>query len=221
MYHQRRLHLFLPTERLQLALPSWLRCAPTTAAAATSQRPLEQALGSGGGAASSSPGDAPTPTGLPTAAATATAAALCAMNLLFMCVAHGGRLDSAGSLFLLGVLYYGRAVLPASSGGASGAGANLSQEPPPPPGGARARDTDGDGGLVRWLCALAFLYGYVGPVAGVQSMASSTMYGNTLQYGRGNHFLVPTFALQRRYAQRSPAGAHCAAPLVPRRPQRR
>ena len=36
-------------------------------------------------------------------------------------------------------------------------------------------------------------------------MASSTMYGNTLQYGKGNHMVVPTFALQNHYAERSPA----------------
>jgi len=54
------------------------------------------------------------------------------------------------------------------------------------------------------LAALVgFWYGFVHPVAGVQMMASSTMYGNVQNYGTSNHLLVPTGLLQRALAEQS------------------
>lgn len=56
---------------------------------------------------------------------------------------------------------------------------------------AHARDITGAAALV------AFVYGFLHPVLGVQMMASSTMYGNVKNFGGlGNHMIVPTGVLQ-------------------------
>eukprot|EP00929_Paragymnodinium_shiwhaense_P028596 TRINITY_DN16554_c0_g1_i2.p1 TRINITY_DN16554_c0_g1~~TRINITY_DN16554_c0_g1_i2.p1 ORF type:complete len:375 (+),score=72.93 TRINITY_DN16554_c0_g1_i2:901-2025(+) len=114
-------------------------------------------------------------------------AALVGMNLTIMWTVHG-RLDTAGSLFLILTFFYGLAVLN-------------------PPSKQPSKDSKVKiGSFVKYgACLAAFLYGYIGPVVGLQSMASSTMYGNVMQYGKGNHYVVPTFLLQKHYYNHSPA----------------
>ena len=98
-----------------------------------------------------------------------------------------GRLDTAGSLYMLLSVLYLRVVLHRA------------------PAAAAAADASRVGLLLTLvMSATAFAYGFLTPVIGVQSMASSNMYSNSVQYGRGNHFFSPTFLLQEHYAARSP-----------------
>eukprot|EP01126_Amoeba_proteus_P009414 TRINITY_DN13561_c0_g1_i2.p1 TRINITY_DN13561_c0_g1~~TRINITY_DN13561_c0_g1_i2.p1 ORF type:complete len:600 (-),score=68.91 TRINITY_DN13561_c0_g1_i2:21-1820(-) len=56
----------------------------------------------------------------------------------------------------------------------------------------------------KWLCIGAVIvgvaYGFLGPMAGVQAMASSTMYGNVRQFGNSNHLFTSTGLLQEYYS---------------------
>lgn len=54
-------------------------------------------------------------------------------------------------------------------------------------------------------CLLGFAYGFLHPIAGVQMMASSTMYGNVKNYAGSNHMIVPTGLLQEWLADGSNA----------------
>ena len=86
-----------------------------------------------------------------------------------------GRLDTAGSLYMLLSVLYLRVVLHRA------------------PAAAAAADASRVGLLLTLvMSATAFAYGFLTPVIGVQSMASSNMYSNSVQYGRGNHFFSPT-----------------------------
>jgi len=92
-------------------------------------------------------------------------------------VAVHGRLDSAGTAFLLLAFCYLR--------------------------GMRNDSTVGNaGGLLRVTAVtLGFIYGFLTPIAGLQAMASSTMYGNLKQFGGTNHLVVPTGLLQEHFAE--------------------
>ena len=46
------------------------------------------------------------------------------------------------------------------------------------------------------LVLLAWLHAFVGPIAGVQDLGSSNMYGNLRMLGGSNHLLVPTNVLR-------------------------
>mmetsp|Transcript_18883 Transcript_18883/g.60595 ORF Transcript_18883/g.60595 Transcript_18883/m.60595 type:complete len:363 (+) Transcript_18883:123-1211(+) len=61
--------------------------------------------------------------------------------------------------------------------------------------------------LTGAAAAAAAAYGFLGPVLGLQMMASSTMYGNVKNYGGSNHLLVPTGLLQTALAEQSSAAA--------------
>eukprot|EP00327_Prymnesium_parvum_P001967 CAMPEP_0182827136 /NCGR_PEP_ID=MMETSP0006_2-20121128/16758_1 /TAXON_ID=97485 /ORGANISM="Prymnesium parvum, Strain Texoma1" /LENGTH=577 /DNA_ID=CAMNT_0024954371 /DNA_START=11 /DNA_END=1744 /DNA_ORIENTATION=- len=114
-------------------------------------------------------------------------AAIVGMNLTLMWTVHG-FIDTPGALFVLLTGLYGLAIL---------------NNPEP----SKASTTAASAGVtLRGLtCGMAFFYAFLNPVLGIQSMGSSTMYGNVMQYGVGNHWILPTFLLQRHYAARSPA----------------
>lgn len=112
--------------------------------------------------------------------------ALVALVLAIMVTVHD-RLDTAGTAFLIFTTVYVRAALyPGKEGFYSP---------------AKER-----GAWLRYgAWTLGFLYGFVGPVLGLQAQGSSTMYGNVLQFGGGNHWVVPTGVLQTHYADRKPS----------------
>ena len=96
------------------------------------------------------------------------------------------RLDTAGTAFLIFTTVYVRAALYPGKEGFY----------------APAKER---GAWLRYgAWTLGFLYGFVGPVLGLQAQGSSTMYGNVLQFGGGNHWVVPTGVLQTHYADRKP-----------------
>jgi len=110
--------------------------------------------------------------------------ALVAVVLAIMVTVHG-RLDTAGTAFLIFTTVYLRAILQ--------------------PGAAEAAPAkEGGAWLRKGAWTVGFLYGFVGPVLGLQAMGSSTMYGNVLQFGGNNHWVVPTGLLQTHFADRKP-----------------
>ena len=110
-----------------------------------------------------------------------------------------GRADTAGMLFLLVAAFYLRVALNPVTAAKRTAPAPLPM---------RAYSS----AVIAMMLVVATVYGYVGPILGLQSMGSSNMYSNTLQYGRGNHYLVPTFMLQHLYRERSPLDVHALTP---------
>jgi len=62
-------------------------------------------------------------------------------------------------------------------------------------------------GLAGAAVLVGFVYGFLGPIAGVQMMAASTMYGNVKNFGGSNHLLVPTGLLQDMLADPAAAAA--------------
>lgn len=111
--------------------------------------------------------------------------AMVALILAIMVTVHD-RLDTAGTAFLIFTMVYARAVL---HPGKEGFDAPVKER----------------GAWLRYgAWTVGFLYGFVGPVLGLQAQGSSTMYGNVLQFGGGNHWVVPTGLLQTHYADRKP-----------------
>ena len=107
-----------------------------------------------------------------------------------------GKLDTAGSLYMLLSVLYLRVVLHP---------AKKEERKKQVPADAFSGDSSRIGLLLTLvMCTVAFAYGFFAPVVGIMSMASSNMYSNSLQYVRGNHYFSPTFLLQEHYASRSP-----------------
>lgn len=96
-------------------------------------------------------------------------------------VAVHGRLDSAGSAFLLLTFFYLRGMRHAPTGG-------------------KTSSTSAARFLRVTVVTFGFIYGFLTPIAGLQAMASSTMYGNVKQFGGTNHLVVPTGLLQEHFA---------------------
>lgn len=99
---------------------------------------------------------------------------------------HDGKIDASGFAFLAYCLLYLRSIL-------NGYRAEVSPQ-------------SCIGTMITALAAfVALLYGFAAPVLGVMAMASSTMYGNLIQFGgQTNHLLLPTGLLQNWYRDQGP-----------------
>lgn len=115
----------------------------------------------------------------------AVATAIVATATAAFIATHNGTLDAHGLIYLGLTLVYLHAV----STGAVAARARQSRDVA-----KRPRDR-----LARWVAAtLAFAYGFIGPVLGLQAMASSTMFAQLNQFADpSNHYVVPTGVLFR------------------------
>lgn len=113
-----------------------------------------------------------------------TAAVVATATAAFIAT-HNGALDAHGLIYLALTLVYSHAV----SAGAVAARARQSRDA------AKCRRDR----LARWAAVtLAFAYGFVGPVLGLQAMASSTMFAQLNQFASpSNHYVVPTGVLFR------------------------
>ena len=109
-------------------------------------------------------------------------AAVCAVML-----AVHGSMDSAGVTYLVFTFLYLR-------------GFALGNDQSPSP------KTYGSSIVKVVAVLLGFIYGFCTPIAGVQAMASSTMYGNLKQFGGTNHILVPTGVLQAYFSNSNVTG---------------
>lgn len=97
---------------------------------------------------------------------------------------HRGKIDASGAAFLLYSLQYFRS---------SFAGYVPAPTDKPFP------------FLKSFALFLAFFYGFAAPILGLMAMASSTMYGNVVEFGgKTNHLVVPTGLLQEWYREQGP-----------------
>lgn len=100
-----------------------------------------------------------------------------ALSVAIYMFTHQGAIDSLGVAFFGLMLLYAQAV-------------TTPFEQPK----KIEKKTSSAGSVLRWIsCIIAFLYGFCGPILGLQAMSSSTMFSSLNQYSAtSNHLLVPT-----------------------------
>jgi len=141
------------------------------------------------------------------AAAAATLALVEPYHAVAISTVQGEGKDwHAGWYAALAVLLTRAAVLEAAGGGeaACGSEGGLPAEK------EKSREVEGrtrEGPALRWLVALALLYAFALPVAGLQEKAGCLMFSQLRLHGGSNHLLLPTSLLQRELASAEPTNA--------------